>query len=118
MPFAAICMDLKIIILSEVKSDRKKSITWHRLYVDSKKNDTALEQRSLYATTIEPVLWSPGAATTEAHMPRACAQQQEKPPQWEALALQLESSPRSPQLEERLHSNEDPAQPRINTLQI
>ena len=27
------------------------------------------------------------------------ALQQEKPPQWEAHALQLESSPRSPQLE-------------------
>ena len=56
MPFAAICMDLKIIILSEVKSDRKKNITWHRLYVESKTNDTALEQLSLRATTTEPVL--------------------------------------------------------------
>ena len=31
--------------------------------------------------------------------PGACIAQQEKPPQWEALAPQLESSPRSPQLE-------------------
>ena len=41
--------------------------------------------------------------------PRACAQQQEKPPQWEAGAVQLESSPCSLQLEKSLHSNEDPA---------
>ena len=85
MPFAAICMDLKIIILSEVKSDRKKNITWHRLYVESKKNDTALEQLSLHATTTEPVLWNPGAATTEARTPRACALQREKPPQEKPL---------------------------------
>ena len=31
--------------------------------------------------------------------PRAPAPQQEKPPQWEAHTLQLESSPHSPQLE-------------------
>ena len=35
--------------------------------------------------------------------PRARAQQQEKPPQWEACTLQLEKSP---------WSNEDPAQPK------
>ena len=33
-------------------------------------------------------LLSPCAATTEAHAPRACALQQEKPPQWDAHALQ------------------------------
>ena len=43
----------------------------------------------------KPQLPSPHAATTEASMPRACALQQEKPLQWEALAPQLESSPRS-----------------------
>ena len=32
------------------------------------------------------------ATTTEAHTPRAHAMQQEKPPQWEAPALHLESS--------------------------
>ena len=32
----------------------------------------------------------------------------------EAPALQLESSPHLEQLEERPHSNEDPAQPKIN----
>ena len=39
------------------------------------------------------------ATTTEAHTPRACALQQEKQPQWEAQAPQLESSPHSPQLD-------------------
>ena len=32
----------------------------------------------------EPQLLSPRATTTEARTPRACAPQQEKPPQWEA----------------------------------
>ena len=50
--------------------------------------------------------------------PRARASQQEKPLQWPACALQLESSPCSPQPEkaqtatrESLCSHEDPAQP-------
>ena len=33
----------------------------------------ALEQLSLFATTIEPVLQSPGAKTTDPLCPRACA---------------------------------------------
>ena len=41
----------------------------------------------------------PNATTTEAHMPRAHAPQQEKPTQWEATAPQLESSPCLLQLE-------------------
>ena len=48
------------------------------------------------------------AATAEARMPRAHALQQEKPQQWEARALQLESSLCSLQLEKRPQSNEDP----------
>ena len=36
---------------------------------------------------------SPWTTTTEAWVPRACALQQEKPPQWEALTPQLERSP-------------------------
>ena len=42
---------------------------------------------------------SPCATTTEAHVPRAHAPQQEKPPQWEALRT-TKSSPHSLQLEE------------------
>ena len=45
------------------------------------------EQVSLYATT------------TEARVPRVHAPHQEKPPQWEARALQPRAGPRSPQLE-------------------
>ena len=55
------------------------------------------------------MLWSPCATTAEsvccsywACVPRACAQQQKKPPQWEARTLQLETSPNSPQLEKAL----------------
>ena len=80
----------------------------------------ASEQLSPCATTIEPVLWSPGASPTE---PACCnnqsshrvhAPQQEKPLQWEAHAPQLESSPLSLQLEKSLNGNKDPRQPKIN----
>ena len=54
------------------------------------------------STTTEPVLWSLGTTTTEPMHPRACIPQ-EKPLQWEACALQLESSPSSPQLEISQH---------------
>ena len=45
--------------------------------------------------------------------PRAHDPHQEKPLQWEAHGPQLESSPRPPQLEKSLLSNQDPAQPKI-----
>ena len=41
----------------------------------------------------EPHLLSPRATTTEARVPRACALQQEKPPQWEAGAPQWRVAP-------------------------
>ena len=58
------------------------------------------------ATTIEPMLYSPGTATTEAC---AYAPQQEKPLQWEACTQQLESSP-SRHYQRKAHA----AQPKIN----
>ena len=57
----------------------------------------------------EPQLLSTGAATAEAHTPRACVPQQEKLLWCEACALQLESSSCSLQLKKSLCSNEDPA---------
>ena len=57
---------------------------------------------------------SPCTTTTEAPMPRAHAPHQEKSPQWEAHALQQESSSCLPQLEKSLSSNEDTAEPKIN----
>ena len=48
----------------------------------------AAEQLSLHSRAREPQLLSLRATTTEAHMPRARAPQQEKPLQWEARALQ------------------------------
>ena len=59
------------------------------------------------STSTEPTLhnyWAraqePGGCNYWAWVPRACAPQQEKPLQWEARTLQLESSS---------HNNEDPA---------
>ena len=60
---------------------------------------------SLRSRARVPQLLSPHATTTEAHAPRARAPQQEKPPQW-ARSSQLEKA--------RVHSNEDPTQPKIN----
>ena len=82
----------------------------------------AVEQLGLCVITTETVLWSPGAITTEAHkqqLPKsACppgyALKQGEPLQWEALSLQLGSSPCLLQLEKSPRSNEDPAQPKIN----
>ena len=51
-----------------------------RLDFWSRKNPHVVEQLSLCPTTTESTLWSPHAATTEAHcVPRVCAPQQEKP---------------------------------------
>ena len=58
---------------------------------------TYLEQLSLCTTNTEPVSQSLGALTTEACGP--WSPQQEKSLQWEAQAPQLESGPRSLQLE-------------------
>ena len=49
-------------------------------------------------------------ATTEAHAPRACAPQQEKPPQGEAQAPQLQLPILARTRENPTHNNEDPAQ--------
>ena len=57
--------------------------------------------------------WALQAAIAEARAPRACASQ-EKPPQWEACAPQLENSPGSRQLWKPMGSNEDQAQPNTN----
>ena len=56
--------------------------------VPSEKIPRAVEQLSLSATAIEPVLCSPGVANTE-----TCAPQWEKPPQWEARTPQGRVAP-------------------------
>ena len=47
---------------------------------------------------------------------RACAWQREKSLQWEALAPQLQSSHRSPQLEKACAETKTPAQTKINKI--
>ena len=56
----------------------------------------------------------PGATKPVHHIYWACPPQQGRSPQWEAQTWQLQSSPCSPQLKKSPHSNEDPAQPKIN----
>ena len=53
----------------------------------------APQQLSLRSRAREPQLLSPRAATAEAHVPRARALQQERPPQREARALQRGVAP-------------------------
>ena len=48
---------------------------------------------SLRSRAREPQLLSPRAAATEVRVPKARALQQEKPPQWEARALERRVAP-------------------------
>ena len=50
MPFAATCMDLEMIILSEAKQ-RKTNIIWCHLYVESKKKKDTNEL--IYKTDLQ-----------------------------------------------------------------
>ena len=71
---------------------------WSRKIPHRNNEARALQLLSLCSRAREPRLLSPGSATTEARTPTVSAPQ-EKPPQWEVWAPQLQSSPRSPQLE-------------------
>ena len=56
----------------------------------------------LFISFLSPLWWSPVRQLSEACMPRVCALQKKKkmqPPEWEALALQIESSSHFLQLE-------------------
>ena len=53
----------------------------------------APQLQSLHARAHEPQLLSLRATTIEAHVPRARALQQEKPPQWEARTQQQRVAP-------------------------
>jgi len=59
-------------------------------------------------------LLSPHDATTEAHVPTACAPRQEQPLQWEDCTPQLRVAPLAATTESlQKKSNEDPVQPKI-----
>lgn len=62
-------------------------------------------------TTMEPNFRAQESQLLKLEYPRAHSPQE--PPQWDALTLQLESSPHS-QLEKSPSSNEDPTEPKIN----
>ena len=68
-----------------------------------------MEQSNPYATTM---LYSLKATTTEAHMPRTCAQQGEKPPKWEAHTQQWRGAPASHNWRKPAYCNKDRAQPK------
>ena len=67
-------------------------------------------RHNYWTCTVEPGscnYWAHVPEIQKPARPRAYAPQQEKPPQWEIRASQLEKS---------LYTNEDPAQPKINKI--
>ena len=66
---------------------------WSLVQEDPTYREATKQLLSLRSRACEPQLLSLRAATTEARKPRACAPQQEKPPQWEALAPQQRVAP-------------------------
>ena len=81
----------------------------------------AMEQLSPCTTTIEPVLWSPGATTTEhkccdhwSPCPTAHTLQQEKPPQWEKPVQLNEEQPVLTATRQSLHTASKTAELKTN----
>ena len=75
-----------------------------------------MEQPSMGATITEFVPWGLYSETTEPTCPRAGALQEEKRPQSEARAPQLETSSCLLQVEKSPCSNEDPARPTLKSI--
>ena len=74
----------------------------------------AMEQLSLCSTNTEPLLYSLGAATTEARRPQSLCSAAREAPTVRSLHTAKKSRPHSPPLEKSPSSSEDPAQPKIN----
>ena len=74
--------------------------------------DHELLLKLLSSRAQEPQLLSLCGATTEALAPRACAPQQEKPPQWEARAPQRRVAPTHATRGKPTCKNEDLEQPK------
>ena len=91
---------------SECQCKRHGSNHW------SRKIPRVAEQLSPQLLSLCSRAWKP--QLLKPMCPRAHAQQQEKPPQWEARTPQLEHSSYMLQLEKSLCSNKDPAWPKIN----
>ena len=72
----------------------------------------ASEPLSPCSTTTEAVLRAQELQLLQSSGPRAHAPKQEKPPQRESPAPELESSPHSPQPEKACAANQEPAQPK------
>ena len=95
-----------------------KSYPWHSIEICWEHQSLIWEDLTCHRTTTEPVLWSPGATTTDPRCPKAFAPQQEKPVQWDTHASQVESSPCSLQTEKSLLRNKDPEQPKTNAEKV
>ena len=87
----------------------------HRFNPWSRKKPHAKEQRSPCATTTEPMLWSPWAATTEAQARCSPCSTREATATRSPLPA-TKSGPHLPQLEKSPCSNKDPAPSKVNQL--
>ena len=67
----------------------------------------ATEQVSVCATTTEPVLWSPGAATTEAHVPCSLSSARREATTTRSLRTATRAKPHLSQSRKLVHSKED-----------
>ena len=66
LPFAARWMDLEIITLSEIKSERERQIPYYHLYVESKLQDkSTYPQNKNRFIDIENRLWLPRGREVE-----------------------------------------------------
>ena len=110
---ASLVTQWKIIHLP-VQETRVQSLIWE----DPTCHGTTMPMHhSYWACALEPGscnYWAHALQLPKSTAPRAHAPQPEAPGQWEACTPQLESGPRSPQLEKSLCSKEDPAQPQIH----
>ena len=81
----------------------KETWVWSQIWEDlTYCGSTKPMHRNFWACALEPGscnYWAHVLQLLKPACPRACAPQQEKPPQWEAWALQLKSNPHSWQLE-------------------
>ena len=96
------------LTLSRWPSSKESSCQCRRHVFDpwSRKIPHAVEQLSPWATTTEPVLWSPEAVTTEACMPYRPGSAIREATAMKSPCTAMKSRPCSPQVEKSLPSNE------------
>ena len=97
LPAAFPCIHLKLLFLA-IGYRASLVAQWLRIHlpIQGTQVRALIQEGPTCRRATKPVhhnYWSPRITTTEAHAPRACALQQEKPPQWEDCAPQGRVTP-------------------------